>query len=242
MANPDAFLFFRLGDFYEMFFEDAERGAQLLGLTLTSRNRQDPAPIPMCGLPWHQRDGYVARLLRLGHKVAICDQLEDRPLQGAGAAGVTEVLTPGSVTATVPRPRANNYLAAVWPSPAARRVLADASTGEVRLSSFVEEAAGAVAARGRGTPPRFPAPAARPEATLAAAGRACSRAPIDSPARAGSRGDSCPISTPLLAAASTTACRGAAQLTRRDERCWLRGHRAHLTRSRAGKPAARWHH
>src|SRR5207249_7497850 len=75
--NPEAFLFFRLGDFYEMFFDDAVRGAALLGLTLTSRNKQDPAPIPMCGIPWHQRDAYVARLLRLGHKVAICDQLED---------------------------------------------------------------------------------------------------------------------------------------------------------------------
>ena len=63
--HPDAFLFFRLGDFYEMFFEDAVRGAGLLGLTLTSRNKQDPDPVPMCGLPWHQRDTYVARLLRL---------------------------------------------------------------------------------------------------------------------------------------------------------------------------------
>ena len=62
--HPEAFLFFRLGDFYEMFFDDAVRGAQLLGLTLTSRNKQDPEPIPMCGVPWHQRDGYVSRLLR----------------------------------------------------------------------------------------------------------------------------------------------------------------------------------
>ena len=82
--HPDAFLFFRLGDFYEMFFEDAVRGAQLLGLTLTSRNKQDPEPIPMCGIPWHQRDAYVGRLLRLGHKVAICDQLED-PAQANAA-------------------------------------------------------------------------------------------------------------------------------------------------------------
>jgi DNA mismatch repair protein MutS len=68
-----------------MFLDDAVRGAQLLGLTLTSRNKQDPEPIPMCGIPWHQRDGYVARLLRLGHKVAICDQLED-PAQAKGSS------------------------------------------------------------------------------------------------------------------------------------------------------------
>jgi DNA mismatch repair protein MutS len=75
--HPDAFLFFRLGDFYEMFFEDAVRAPQLLGLTLTSRNRPRPRADPDVRHPWHQRDGYVARLLRLGHKVAICDQLED---------------------------------------------------------------------------------------------------------------------------------------------------------------------
>jgi DNA mismatch repair protein MutS len=134
--HPDAFLFFRLGDFYEMFFEDAVRGAQLLGLTLTSRNRQDPEPIPMCGLPWHQRDAYVARLLRLGHKVAICDQLEDpASAKGLVQRGVTEILTPGSVTGDqFLDPAANNYLAVVWPEAGrAGLCLADASTGEVRL-------------------------------------------------------------------------------------------------------------
>ena len=134
--HPDAFLFFRLGDFYEMFFEDAVRGAALLGLTLTSRNRQDPEPIPMCGLPWHQRDAYVARLLRLGHKVAICDQLEDpASAKGLVQRGVTEILTPGSVTGDpFLDPAANNYLGVVWPeSERAGLCLADASTGEVRL-------------------------------------------------------------------------------------------------------------
>ena len=134
--HPDAFLFFRLGDFYEMFFEDAIRASQLLGLTLTSRNRQDPEPIPMCGLPWHQRDGYVARLLRLGHKVAICDQLEDpASARGLVQRGVTEILTPGSITSDqFLEPGANNYLAAVWPTPdVVGLCLADASTGEVRL-------------------------------------------------------------------------------------------------------------
>jgi DNA mismatch repair protein MutS len=137
--HPDAILFFRLGDFYEMFFDDAVRGAALLGLTLTSRNKQDPEPIPMCGIPWHQRDAYVARLLRLGHKVAVCDQLED-PAEARGIVqrGVTEVLTPGSVTTdSFLEPSAHNYLAALWPG--ATRLglcLADASTGEVSLAAF----------------------------------------------------------------------------------------------------------
>ena len=135
--HPDAFLFFRLGDFYEMFFEDAARGAALLGLTLTSRNKQDPEPIPMCGIPWHQRDAYLARLLRLGHKVAVCDQLEDASLaKGLVQRGVTEVLTPGSVTGDAFLDEsANNFLAALWPGTEALGVcLADASTGEVKLA------------------------------------------------------------------------------------------------------------
>ncbi len=134
--QPDALLFFRLGDFYEMFFEDAVAGARLLGLTLTSRNKQDPEPIPMCGVPWHQRDAYVAKLLKLGHKVAICEQLED-PAQARGLVqrGVTEIFTPGSVMGeSFLEPSANNFLAAAWPGEQALGLcLADVSTSEVRL-------------------------------------------------------------------------------------------------------------
>jgi DNA mismatch repair protein MutS len=144
--HPDAFLFFRLGDFYEMFFEDAVEAARLLGLTLTSRNRQDPDPIPMCGIPWHQRDPYVARLLRLGHKVAICDQLEDAALaKGLVERGVTEILTPGSVTGDAfLDPSANNFIAALWPAESGIGVcVSDASTGEVKLADRAwEDAAG----------------------------------------------------------------------------------------------------
>ena len=142
--HPDAFLFFRLGDFYEMFFEDATRGAALLGLTLTSRNKHDPEPIPMCGIPWHQRDAYLSRLLRLGHKVAVCDQLEDAALaKGLVQRGVTEVLTPGSVTGDAfLEASANNFLAALWPGTEALGVcLADASTGEVKLAETPWEGA-----------------------------------------------------------------------------------------------------
>jgi DNA mismatch repair protein MutS len=133
----DAFLFFRLGDFYEMFFDDAVEGAALLGLTLTSRNKHDPAPIPMCGVPWHQRDAYIARLLRLGRKVAVCDQVEEASqAKGLVQRAVTEVLTPGSVTGEeFLESAANNFLAALWPGQERLGVcLADASTGEIKLA------------------------------------------------------------------------------------------------------------
>jgi len=182
----DAFLFFRLGDFYEMFFEDAVRGAQLLGLTLTSRNKQDPEPIPMCGIPWHQRDGYVGRLLRLGHKVAICDQLED-PAQAKGLVqrGVTEVLTPGSVTAdNFLEGAGNNFLAALWARPDRLGLcLADASTGEMKLAECGWDEAAALLARTRVAEWLLPAPleedmAGRLEAALAGLPGARSTLPV----------------------------------------------------------------
>ena len=128
-SHPDAILFFRLGDFYEMFFEDAELAARLLGLTLTSRNKQDAHPVPLAGVPWHQRDVYVARLLRLGHKVAICEQLED-PAQARGLVerGVTEVLTPGSLLSEpfLEEGRSRYLVALTWGGEGAR----EAGTGE----------------------------------------------------------------------------------------------------------------
>ncbi len=161
----DAFLFFRLGDFYEMFFDDAVRGARLLGLTLTSRNKQDPEPIPMCGIPWHQRDAYVTRLLRLGHKVAICDQLEDpAAAKGIVQRGITEVLTPGSVTGeSFLDGAANNYLAALWPRPEKLGVcLADASTGEMKLAEITWADVPAVLTRTRVAEWLLPVPVDEP--------------------------------------------------------------------------------
>ena len=94
----DAILFFRLGDFYEMFFEDAERAAPLLDLTLTSRNKDAPNPVPMCGIPYHAAQGYVGRLLGHGFKVAICDQLGDAAQSpGLVERGLVRVITPGTV-------------------------------------------------------------------------------------------------------------------------------------------------
>ena len=94
----DAILFFRLGDFYEMFFEDAERAAPLLDVTLTSRNKDDPNPIPMCGVPHHAALNYIGKLLAHGIKVAICDQVGDAASSpGLVERGLTRIITPGTV-------------------------------------------------------------------------------------------------------------------------------------------------
>src|SRR5512135_1517452 len=84
--HRDALLFFRLGDFYEMFFEDAERAAPILEVALTTRSRKDEVPIPMCGVPHFSVQSYIAKLLAAGLKVAICDQMEDP----AAARGLVE--------------------------------------------------------------------------------------------------------------------------------------------------------
>src|SRR5438270_11655419 len=77
---PGALLLFRLGDFYELFFEDAVTAARELEITLTSRNKEKGMSIPMCGVPYHSAEGYIARLIHKGHRVAICDQMEDAAL------------------------------------------------------------------------------------------------------------------------------------------------------------------
>ncbi len=113
----DAILFYRMGDFYEMFFEDAVIASAALDLTLTSRNKNDPDPIPMCGVPHHAAIGYVARLIDQGHKVAICDQMEDpSKVKGLVKREVVRVITPGVVLDEENLDaKANNFLAAVLP-------------------------------------------------------------------------------------------------------------------------------
>src|SRR5947207_14951493 len=108
----DALLLFRLGDFYELFFEDAEIGAQLLNVALTRRG-----VVPMCGIPYHAAAGYIARLLKAGRKVAICDQMEDaRPGQLVKRA-VTQVLSPGAhFDERMLSAERNNFLASVYPA------------------------------------------------------------------------------------------------------------------------------
>ena len=94
---PDAFLFFRLGDFYELFEEDAEKAAQLLEITLTSRNKNSKNPIPMCGVPHHAVDEYIKTLVNQGYKVAIAEQMEDPKLtKGMVKRQVIRVITPGT--------------------------------------------------------------------------------------------------------------------------------------------------
>src|SRR6185312_8220941 len=97
--QPDAILFFRMGDFYEMFHEDAVVAARLLNLTLTSRDKDQPDPIPMAGVPHHAAAGYIAKLLAQGFKVALCEQLADpSKVKGIVPRQVVRVITPGLVT------------------------------------------------------------------------------------------------------------------------------------------------
>src|SRR3954467_7698773 len=108
----DALLLFRLGDFYEMFFEDAQTGAQLLNVALTKRGI-----VPMCGIPFHAAPGYISRLLKAGKKVAICDQMEEARPGQLVKRGVTQILSPGThFDERMLAAERNNYLAAVYAS------------------------------------------------------------------------------------------------------------------------------
>jgi DNA mismatch repair protein MutS len=133
-AYPDAILFFRLGDFYEMFGDDAVLSARLLDLTLTSRNKGKPDEIPMAGVPHHAAHGYIAKLLELGHKVAICEQMADpAKVKGIVPREVVRVITPGLVTDRDQLDAANNnWLAALEISNSELGIaLLDLSTGEL---------------------------------------------------------------------------------------------------------------
>jgi DNA mismatch repair protein MutS len=137
---PHALLLFRLGDFYELFYEDAIIASRELQITLTSRNREKGQPIPMCGVPYHAADGYIARLIRAGFKVAICEQME---LPGPGKKlvrrEVARVITPGTATdVSVLDARENNFLAAVCRDGQVKIGLAtvDLSTGEFQATEF----------------------------------------------------------------------------------------------------------
>jgi len=115
-ACPDALLLFRMGDFYELFHEDARTAARVLGLTLTSRDKGDN-PVPMAGFPHHQLDSYLGKLIGCGFRVAICDQVEDaRQAKGLVRREVTRVVSAGTVTDdSLLDPRTSNYLAAIAP-------------------------------------------------------------------------------------------------------------------------------
>jgi DNA mismatch repair protein MutS len=117
--HPDRLLFFRMGDFYELFYEDAKKAARLLDITLTARGESAGAPIPMAGLPYHAAEGYLARLIRLGESVAICEQIGDpQTAKGPVERRVVRVLTPGTVTEeALLEERRDNLLVALCQSP-----------------------------------------------------------------------------------------------------------------------------
>ncbi|NKB46627.1 MAG: DNA mismatch repair protein MutS, partial [Legionellales bacterium] len=112
---PDMLLLYRMGDFYELFFDDAKRGARLLDLTLTHRGQSAGEPIPMAGVPYHSVDNYLARLLKLGESVAICEQIGDPATsRGPVAREVTRIITPGTVSdEALLEERRDNLLAAI---------------------------------------------------------------------------------------------------------------------------------
>ena len=143
--SPDCILFFRLGDFYEMFDDDARLVSRELDLALTTRDRGKPEEeqTPMCGVPFHSSEAYIARLIAKGYKVAICEQLED-PAAATGLVdrGVIRVITPGTVTASsMLEEGRSNYICALWLEEGqGAAAFCDISTGEFCVQSFSEDA------------------------------------------------------------------------------------------------------
>lgn len=114
--NPGTILLFRMGDFYELFYEDAREAAKILNLTLTSRDKGSANPVPMAGFPYHALDGYLRKLIQAGCRAAVCEQVEDPKLaKGLVKREVTRVVTPGTLTDdALLDPRTSNFLACVF--------------------------------------------------------------------------------------------------------------------------------
>jgi len=136
--HPQALLFFRLGDFYELFFDDAITASRELQITLTSRNKEKGAAIPMCGVPYHAAEGYISKLIRKGYKVAICDQMEDpRLAKKLVRREVTRIVTPGTAADSSLSSEENNFLAAICKTTNSAGFAAlDVSTGDFRATEF----------------------------------------------------------------------------------------------------------
>ena len=136
---PNALLLFRLGDFYELFYEDAVVASRDLEITLTSRNKEKGEPVPMCGVPFHAADNYIAKLIAKGHRVAVCDQVEDaKKAKKLVRREVTRVVTPGTASDTsLLKSGENNYLAAVAEKgETSGMAYVDVSTGEFRMTEL----------------------------------------------------------------------------------------------------------
>ncbi len=137
--HPDEILFFRLGDFYEMFFEDAVLVSKELDLTLTGRGCGQEERAPMCGVPYHSCEGYLARLIQKGYKVAICEQVEDpATTKGLVKRDIVRIVTPGTVIEQqLLEEGKNNFLAAVWPEgEKCGLCVADITTGTLRVTEL----------------------------------------------------------------------------------------------------------
>ena len=137
----DCILFFRLGDFYEMFFEDAKLASKELELTLTGKNCGLDERAPMCGVPFHSAEGYIAKLVEKGYKVAICEQTEDPAAsKGIVKREVIQIITPGTLTAqSMLAEKENNYLAAIYIDEKAGGMsisYCDISTGELNVTEY----------------------------------------------------------------------------------------------------------
>ncbi|PYV42217.1 MAG: DNA mismatch repair protein MutS [Acidobacteria bacterium] len=137
---PQALVFFRLGDFYELFFDDAVVASRELEITLTSRNKEKGLSVPMCGVPYHAADSYIAKLIRKGYKVAICDQVENPKMaKKLVRREVTRVVTPGTVAdGNLLDPQENNFLSSIYrESSGVGLALIDLSTGDFRTTEFL---------------------------------------------------------------------------------------------------------
>ncbi len=135
----DAFLFFRLGDFYEMFYDDAVSASEILDITLTSRGKGTAHKVPMCGVPFHSADSYIAKLVKSGHRVAICEQIEDPKIAtGIVKREVIRVITPGTITELdLLDSKSNNYIAAFSPpGDYCGAAFIDLSTGDFKISEL----------------------------------------------------------------------------------------------------------
>src|SRR3989442_5796710 len=135
---PDAILFYRLGDFYEMFFEDAEKAAPILDLVLTARGKGQEHEAPMCGVPYHAADGYIAKLIKHGFRVALCDQVEDPAVaKGIVKREVVRVFTPGTATESAIVERESCYLLSLVPNGESMgAAYLDVSTGDFFVTSY----------------------------------------------------------------------------------------------------------
>ena len=139
LQHPGTLLFFRLGDFYELFFDDAVIGAKELDITLTARHRERGNPVPMCGVPYHAASGYISKLVRKGYRVAICDQTEDaKKTTKLVRREVVRIITPGTaIDSQLLDSRENNYLASVFGSGSGMAAaFLDLSTGEFQATQF----------------------------------------------------------------------------------------------------------